>query len=322
MSSIEAMQNSIRSIVNAVHEQSTKLDHSVGTTGLHITNLNTQLKEVSTTTEEMSAGMEEAAASIHEVTNSSEGIGASIESIANRTEDGKNTTLEISKRAEALRNNVISSSERANQIREELHHGLKESIEQSKAVNQIHVLTDSILQIAEQTNLLSLNAAIEAARAGEAGKGFAVVADEIRKLSDGSKNAIAQIQDVVKQVILSVEGLKDNSEKVLDFIDKNVISDYQLMVETGEQYSKDAGYFSTAMDHFNKDAISLNNNIQNIVKSISEISIAINEAASGTSDIADKGINVQNYSAEVESLINETDSITTRLREAVNKFQL
>lgn len=64
---------------------------------------------------------------------------------------------------------------------------LQSSLEKSKDVEKINVLTNDILEISSQTNLLALNASIEAARAGEVGKGFAVVADEIRKLADSSR---------------------------------------------------------------------------------------------------------------------------------------
>lgn len=84
-----------------------------------------------------------------------------------------------------------------------------------KAVQEIETLSqksaliggivDSIHQIAKQTNLLALNAAIEAARAGEAGKGFAVVADEINGLSAQSTEATQRIDEILKDIIGTVE---------------------------------------------------------------------------------------------------------------------
>ena len=55
--------------------------------------------------------------------------------------------------------------------------------------------------IAEQTNMLALNAAVEAARAGEHGKGFAVVASEIGQLSESSRQAAVNIQNINNTVI-------------------------------------------------------------------------------------------------------------------------
>ena len=73
-------------------------------------------------------------------------------------------------------------------------------MEDARVVENIGVLSDSIMNITSQTNLLALNAAIEAARAGEAGKGFSVVADEIGKLAEQSKETILQIQSVTDEV--------------------------------------------------------------------------------------------------------------------------
>ena len=60
--------------------------------------------------------------------------------------------------------------------------------------------TNLINDISDQINLLSLNASIEAARAGEQGKGFAVVAQEIRSLAEQSKQATAQVRDILSDV--------------------------------------------------------------------------------------------------------------------------
>ena len=69
--------------------------------------------------------------------------------------------------------------------------------EQGQRIGEINA---SVGDLAEQSNLLAVNAAIEAARAGESGRGFAVVAAEVKALSDQSKQATAQVRQILGEV--------------------------------------------------------------------------------------------------------------------------
>jgi methyl-accepting chemotaxis protein len=195
-------------------------------------------------------------------------------------------------------------------------------LEQSKAVQQINDLTNSVLQITSQTNLLALNAAIEAARAGEAGRGFAVVADEIRKLAETSKETVTQIQDITKVVTNSVVNLSDNSNELLRFVQNDVSKDYQTMLEATDQYKLDANLVSEIVSDFSATSEELLASIQNMVSTMNSIAEATNEGAAGTTNIAQKVTSVVNKAGEVTESIHSTGEGSDALNEMVSKFTI
>jgi len=80
---------------------------------------------------------------------------------------------------------------------------------------RINDVLSLIRTVAEQTNLLALNAAIEAARAGESGRGFAVVAGEVRMLADKTQTAIADIRDVIHNMLTQIASVKDTAQDLV-----------------------------------------------------------------------------------------------------------
>ncbi len=320
--SVEIMSNSVKSVLENVIEEAKEVKNNVAISTNNLSELASQIEEVSATTEEISAGMEETAATAEEMNATSVEIESAIEAMAAKAQNGSSIAAEISKRAQELKNNALMSQKSAHEIHQTIDKDMRTSIEQSKAVEQINILTQSILQITSQTNLLALNAAIEAARAGEAGKGFAVVAEEIRSLAENSNKTINKIQNVTKQVVSSVQNLSENSEKALEFIDSTVINDYKTMVLIGEQYNVDADAVQELVTDFGTTAQELNASIQTMAKSINEVSISNNEGAQGTQNIAVKAAEVMQRSMQVSDTMVELEDSSERLSASVKKFKL
>ena len=311
--SANVMQESIKDLVNGVINESKTVNESATNVQANISELDSQIEDVSVIIEELSSGMEETAASTQEINAMSSEIGQAVESIAKRAQEGAKEASEISQRAEQLKNNALVSQDIAQSTRLDIGQKLRDAIAQAKAIEQITVLSDSILQITAQTNLLALNAAIEAARAGEAGKGFSVVADEIRKLAEGSRDTVNKIQNITKQAISSVENLAQSSEQVLDFIQTQVINDYISMVDTGEQFYKDANHINLLVADFSATSEELLASILNLSQAIDEISTANNESSSGTQNIAQKTSIASENTNAVVKLASLTKESSVRL---------
>jgi methyl-accepting chemotaxis protein len=284
--------------------------------------LNQNMEEVSATTQQLSAGTEESAAASQQMSATTQEIEKAVQSITENSQNGVLAAKDISTRARQTKENVVLSQEKNSAILIETKDRLEKAIEDSKVVERINVLSDSIMQITEQTNLLALNAAIEAARAGEAGRGFSVVAGEIKTLAEQSKKAVMEIQDITAKVTTSVENLSESSNKMLDFVSTDVHQDYKNMIEIADKYNEDAAFVDNLVNDFSASAEELFASIENITRAIDGIASAANESASGTAEIAARIQDVNGKSEEVMNQINKTKENAEHLKAEISNFKL
>lgn len=319
--SIKEMQESLRKLVMDIKNESSNIEQDVNNVMTNIVKLNDNMESVAATTEELAAATEESAASAEEMSATSQQIKEAIHTIADSSQKGALAAGNISKRAALTKSNVNQSQQRASDVLQETKQQLEKAIDDSKVVEQIRVLTASIMTITSQTNLLALNAAIEAARAGEMGKGFSVVADEIGKLANQSKKAVLEIQEVTERVVGSVENLSHSSNVLLKFVSTEVDSDYKSMLDIANKYNDDARFVEELVTEFSATSEELLASIEYMMTTIDGVAIAANESAEGTTDIASRISEANQQSNDVMTLITKTKTSTDNLKDEISVFK-
>ncbi len=319
---MDLMNSSLKELIKKVKSESISIDNTVNNILANINELNINIEEVSATTEELSAGMEETSASSEEMNASSIEIEKAIQSMAERAQEGANSAREINERAIDAKNNFIVSKKSASNLFYSTKDTLEKAIENSKIVEQINVLSESIMQITSQTNLLALNAAIEAARAGDVGKGFAVVAEEIRLLAEQSKDTVSEIQGITQKVTEAVKDLSNSSNDLLSFMSSNVHNDYNAMLDVAETYSKDAHSIDELVSEFSSTAEELFASTQDMMKTIEQVAQAANEGANGTTNMAEKTMNITQKSNEIIVEAQNSKEVADKLKDEVSKFKI
>ena len=277
--------------------------------------------EVSATMDEIAAAMQEISATVEELSSGSENIFESIVHLTDKINDGNVLTKDIQSRSLNYKTEIENEKTNAVAIINEIKNTLEQSIENSKEAAQIQSLTENILQIASQTNLLSLNASIEAARAGEAGKGFSVVAAQISELAESSRTIAKNIQEISTLVTESVTGLSSDSKKLLEFVNNDVLTDYDKFVAISDNYYNDAVNVNNILEEFTNGTSALKTTMSEMNHGINDISTTIEESANGTNDISSRIRNIASSVEAIKSQTAENQSIGNELKKDVEVFK-
>lgn len=319
---VNALLQYIREIMLQISKNSNQLSSSTQIVAGKLSDAGISITDISDTMQEMSAAMEETTASLNQINETVVGIYGRTGEIYGKAEEGNSFAGKIQKRAEELRRKAVMEQEDAQLRAEEMEASVKEKIGQSKSVEEINFLTDNIIGITAQTNLLALNASIEAARAGEAGKGFAVVAGEIGKLASDSAEAASKIQQVSAKVIESVEGLANEAEQMVRFMEKTALAGYRELISVSEDYSRDAKSIHTIMTQFEENSQQLQQSVDMIKEAMQAVNIAVEESAAGVVNISEKSIELNAGMDDIGKEAESNKRIAELLNIEVGKFKL
>lgn len=312
----------IRAIMLGISQNSTKLMDASKKMVTSLGNADSNIVDVSASMEEMSASMEETSASLNQIHNAISNVYKSVEEMAQSARDGREYAGEMEERADNAHDKASKRQEAAIEETHEISEVLRTKIEQSKAVEQIAILTTNIIEITDETNLLALNASIEAARAGEAGKGFAVVADEIGKLADNSAKIAEQIRQVSASVIDTVNELASESEKMIEFAQTTAIKGYEGMVKLSEDYSSDAKSMSDTMTGFADSALLLNHTMDKIREAVHSVNSAVEESANAISGVTEASVELTGSVNDIQNEASGNSDVAEELSVQVGKFKL
>lgn len=319
-SAVEVTRKFVKELVQRLINESLLVNEGIYKNNEAIDALTKEIIQIHEKGESISAVMEESVAATEEMQNNSIAMKETVYTIEKDAIAGVKEADNLNTVVNELNLELATSKQRVDQTYKEIEQKLMQSMKRAEDIEVISESIDLIIAISEQTNLLALNASIEAARAGEAGKGFAVVADEVRKLAEHSKEATNLISDKVNNAIDVVRDLNEQVRIVFDFLDTEVMKDYETFIVSGKSYAENAELMKSVFDNFLKTTTRLSSMIEQMNGVIEGVATSSNVTANNMTSITENvGVidkrmqevakEMLNTKGHMESLINSVDHI-------------
>lgn len=319
-SGINTFIETLHGIMGQINTSSGQLGSIVNLVSDKVSTANNNSYDISAVMEELSASMDTISSTITDIKENVGVVDENIIELSDTSQGLYDYAAEMQKRAENLERNAVENKHNTSDIINNIIDKLKQAIESSKSVDRVNDLTDEILSITSQTNLLSLNASIEAARAGEAGRGFAVVADEISQLANSSREAANNIQTTNNMVIEAVKELTDSADSIVNYINENILPDYEGFVNAGRQYNEDAVHVNEIVTRFNDMSVNLKQLMESITDSVNGINTAVGESAKGATNVAMNTSNLVKDISEIADAMNDNRQVAGTLTDEADRF--
>lgn len=320
--SLNSSKEAIRELVYEINEESKNITSSSEELSTVTEEAMAKIMNINEAAEQISQGIEQLSSTTEEINASTQEITITAEELYNKAKKSDISVKEIKSRAMQVKEKGLKSVDNAKSIYNDKLSSITEAMRAGEVVKEIKVMVEAIANITEQTNLLALNASIEAARAGEQGRGFAVVADEVRKLAEESALTVSKIQSIIVQVQNAFTNIATNANDILDFIEYNVYPDYELLIDTAENYEKDTYLISNMASDIAEATKFMLENLNQVSNAIETVSATAEESSATSQEIV---ININDSTSaidEVTKLAQNQSELAEVLNVMIQKFKI
>lgn len=263
--------------------------------------------QLSTVTEQNSAGMTEQLDQTDQVATAMNEMVATVGEVARSAEEASTAATDASDKASAGEQAVDDTLTLVTDMNQQVEQVMARLETLQEDTQSISTVLDVIKSVAEQTNLLALNAAIEAARAGEQGRGFAVVADEVRSLAQRTQGSAADIETLISNLVSSARETGDVMTAGASLAGRTLDS----ARHTGDSIRQ----MAQAVDNITR----LNQQIATAAEQQSSVAEDINRNVTAIRDVSDR---TATSTHQVASASTELADLSDGLKQQVARFEV
>lgn len=293
LGAITKMQNSLKHMVENIHQASTKLHHATKQLSQEFTVISDSSQNSSNASISTSAAIQELSSCINDISTN-----------AKLTEENSEKSRNTSHEGVEL---IQHSNDTITNMADKISTSVNDFKSLQEKTNEIGNIVKVISEIAEQTNLLALNAAIEAARAGEQGRGFAVVADEVRTLASRTASATSEINQTISVIQQETDVVADALGSVLPLVEKNV------------EVSSSVGTVLKDISSSTDNTLSISREVSNATH---EQQIASNELAKHVELISEMVRETAQSVSSCNQTVSQMETLANELNESVSFFTI